>query len=91
MLHVNVDYYLIPAIIHLFSCFSHLLCERLWLSLSICLLRTRPHSHSKTLQSRTHVTTCVPEYANCLWHNAWVGTRMHSQMLVLLSHGNHLE
>lgn len=37
MLHGNVDYYLILAIIHLFSCFSHFLCERPRLCLSICL------------------------------------------------------
>lgn len=78
MLHGNVDYYLILAIIHLFSCFPHFLCECLQLSRSVCVL------HSEALQSRTHITTCVPEYANGLWRNTWVGTMMHSQMLVAL-------
>lgn len=35
--------------------------------------------------------TCVPDSANDLWCNTRVGTVMHSQALVQLFHGNHLE
>lgn len=61
------------------------------LSVNLSAFRTRPRSHSETLQTRTPIMTCVAEYANGLWHNAWLATVMHSQKLVPLSHGNHLE